>query len=285
MQPARLSAARNGGQLGIERREWSPPTHPLLPPTDGQTDRQTLWTHGRRAPCRGHSECSLRARALSERRSRPLPPRATASDAPRPEGDGLASSCDRRQALPRSPAGLAGGRMLTLTEGSRGRGPRVGHRDPEREGERIGGAGGQSFCAADSKLSKLMVFVWFCWEGEEADLAGCECEGGERGLGRSRSPARLKSFHHSLGRSVGRSLAHSRLGQRASHLFLPPSHNTASSVDPRGSCCQVGCRLSTRAMGDSRRSDISTCHKREAAAAAAESERPLAALQLQEGSC
>ena len=44
----------------------------------------------------------------------------------------------------------------------------------------------------------------------------------ERGAGapnRPRSPARLKSFHHSLGRS----LAHSRLGQRASPPSLPPS--------------------------------------------------------------
>ena len=83
---------------------------------------------------------------------------------------------------------------------------------------------------------------------------------------------RLKSFHHSLARSRP-------LGSPPS---LPPSLSLSAitrlrpSVDPRGSRCQVGCRLSTRAMGDSRRSDISTCHKREAAVdAAAAAERPL----------
>ena len=87
------------------------------------------------------------------------------------------------------------------------------------------------------------------------------------------SLARLKSFHHSLARS----LTTRPLCRRTSRLPPPLSlyHNTTSSVDPRSSRCQVGCRLSTRAMGDSRRSDISTCHKREAAAAAAENERPL----------
>ena len=46
------------------------------------------------------------------------------------------------------------------------------HREPEREGEnwRLGlGRGRPSFCAADSKLSKLMVFLWFCSEGEEEE--------------------------------------------------------------------------------------------------------------------
>ena len=116
----------------------------------------------------------------------------------------------------------------------------------------------QSFCAAELQSNGLRLVSF---EGEGTEHVGCLV---------APSLARLKSFHHSLARS----LTTTRLAdERASFLSssppcgsVPPHHNTASSVDPRGSRCQVGCRLSTRAMGDPRRSDISTCHKREAAA-------------------
>ena len=117
-----------------------------------------------------------------------------------------------------------------------------------------------------------MVFLWFRLRGEGgrewSTLPACACA---CLFGRS-----LPLSSSKIVPSLARSLTTTRLPSLPPSLSLSAITRLRPSVDPRGSRCQVGCRLSTRAMGDSRRSDISTCHKREAAVdAAAAAERPL----------